>query len=343
MTPEVVDFVMERVELAALDPAQRRLALRELLSDEFGPEAASFAGHIADLIDGYGPLTDAMRDSDVTDVLVNGPDDIWVERRGRLERTDATFADSEALRAFVERLIASSGGRVDMSRPIADARLPDGSRIHAVLPPLAPQGPLVSIRKFPSAAFSLEDLVRFEMFSEAQLHELRDAVRDRRTVAISGGTGTGKTTLLNALLGEVPHSDRVVLIEETPELRPRCAHFVSLVARSCNVEGKGDVELRELLRAALRMRPDRIVVGEVRGPEALVALDAMSTGHEGSFVTVHARSSSEVVERMVALAMQGPSATESSLRTRFTRAFDLSVHLARRDGRRVVASIEQIS
>ena len=343
MTQELVDFVMERNELATLDPPERRLVLRQLLFDRFGNEGASAAGPIADLIDGYGPITDAMRDPGVTDVLINGPHEIWIERCGRLERSSKTFADRAALSSFVERLIGACGGRIDMSSPIADARLTDGSRLHAVLPPLAPQGPLVSIRRFPSVSFTLDDLTRFEMLSREQAELLRAGVRDRRSIVIGGGTGTGKTTLLNALLGEVPVSERVVVIEETPELRPRCGHSVSLVSRSSNVEGKGRIELQDLLRAALRMRPDRIVVGEVRGPEALVALDAMSTGHDGSFVTVHARSCSEVVDRMISLAMQGGAGDESSLRARFTRAFDLSVHLTRRDGKRVVESIEEIT
>lgn len=343
MRSEVVDLIMERDDLAELDPAARRLALRALLCEEMGPDAAVCAAELSDLIDGHGPLSDAMRDPAVTDILVNGPREVWIERAGCLERSDAAFADETALHAYVERVVSTSGGRVDMSRPVADARLPDGSRIHVVLPPLAPHGPIVSIRKFPSDAFTLDDLARLSMLSEPQMDALRDAVRDRRTIAISGGTGTGKTTLLNALLGEVPESERVVVIEETPELRPRCGHFVSLVARPPNVEGKGAVELRELLRASLRMRPDRIVVGEVRGPEALVALDAMSTGHEGSFVTVHARSASDVLDRLVALAMQGSVAGVSELRARFVRAFDLVVHLERVGGRRIVVAIEEVN
>ena len=342
MNPAVVDLVMERADLADLDPAERRLALRALLCEEMGADAATCAAELSDLIDGHGPLSDAMRDPDVTDILVNGPREVWIERRGCLYKSDAAFADDLALRGYVERVISASGGRVDLSRPVADARLPDGSRLHVVLPPLAPQGPLVSIRKFPSEGFTLEDLVRLAMLSKAQLEKLRIAVRERRTIAISGGTGTGKTTLLNALLGGVPETERVVLIEETPELRPRCGHFVSLVARPPNVEGKGAVELQELLRASLRMRPDRIVVGEVRGPEALVALDAMSTGHEGSFVTVHARSASDVLDRLVALAMQGTAARMSELRARFVRAFDLVVHLERVEGHRIVAAIEEV-
>ena len=342
MRSDVVDLVMERDDLAELDPAERRLALRSLLCEEMGPDAAMCAAELSDLIDGHGPLSEAMRDPDVTDILVNGPREVWIERSGSLQRSEAAFADDTALHAYVERVVSASGGRVDMSRPVADARLPDGSRIHVVLPPLAPQGPLVSIRKFPSEGFTLDDLVRLAMLSGSQMDALRQAVDDRRTIAISGGTGTGKTTLLNALLGEVPATERVVVIEETPELRPRCEHFVSLVARPPNVEGKGAVELRELLRASLRMRPARIVVGEVRGPEALVALDAMSTGHEGSFVTVHARSASDVLDRLVALAMQGTGIGASDLRTRFVRAFDLVVHLERVGGRRVVVAIEQV-
>jgi pilus assembly protein CpaF len=342
VTLDVRDFVLERPELADLDPAERRLALRELLRAEVPHDAARLAAEASDLIDGYGPLTGLMRDPAVTDVLVNAYDEVWIEERGRLHKAPVVFRDIDALHSFIDRMIAISGARVDASSPIADSRLPDGSRLHVVLPPLAGDGPLVSIRKFPRDAFDLEDLRTMGLLTAAEATLLEEAVRDRRTIAISGATGSGKTTLLNALLGLVPVTERVVVIEETRELRPSCPHAVSLVARPANIEGKGAVDLTDLFRASLRMRPDRIVVGEVRGREALVALDAMSTGHEGSMVTVHARSASDALDRFVSLATQGEAADAASLRQRFARAFDLVVHLERLEGERVVAEILEL-
>jgi pilus assembly protein CpaF len=284
-----------------------------------------------------------MRDDEVTDVLVNGPFDVWAERKGQLQHTDVSWDDAQQLRAFIERLLARAGARADASQPIADARLDDGSRLHVVLPPLAPAGPLVSIRRFPVSPFSIEDLVRLHMLDEVCAQRLVDAVRHRTTIVISGGTGTGKTTLLNSLLSHIGPAERVVLIEEIPELTPVCAQAVSLVARSANLEGKGEVNLNTLVRAALRMRPDRIVVGEVRGPEAVAALVAMSTGHEGSLVTLHARSATHAIERMTTLALQAsPGASETSLRRQVSEAFGLIVHLERSAAGRRVAEIHRV-
>ncbi|MGH2806853.1 MAG: CpaF family protein [Actinomycetota bacterium] len=333
------DLVLRQPELADLDPAARRLALRELFAIDAPHEAGRLAAEASDLIDGYGPLTELMRDPGVTDVLVNAFDDVWVEERGHLRPAAVTFGDAGALGAFIRRITAIGGARVDASSPMADARLPDGARLHVVLPPLAGDGPLVSIRKFPPCPFDLDELMSFGLVTAAQADTLRDAVRERCTIAVGGATGTGKTTLVNALLGLIPATERVVLIEETRELRPRCRHVVSLVARPANIEGRGAVDLVDLFRTSLRMRPDRIIVGEVRGPEALVALDAMSTGHDGSMVTVHARTAADTVERFVSLAMQGDGGDAASLHDRFRRAFDLIVHLERRDGKRIVADI----
>jgi pilus assembly protein CpaF len=291
---------------------------------------------VAALVDGYGAIDELMNDPAVTDILVNGVGDVWVERDGALGRTDVEFASEEDLAATIERLIARGGGRVDISRPIADVALPDGSRMHVVVPPLSPTGPKVAIRRFPRTPLSLDDLEQRDMFDAGVRSQLEAAVRERATIAISGGTGTGKTTLLNALLGEIPSSERLLTLEETPELRPTCAHWVPLVARPPNVEGKGEVTLVDLFRGALRMRPDRIVVGEVRGAEARVALDAFSTGHPGSLVTLHASSAADVVERFVALA-SASDVPDATLRTRVRDTFDLVVHIERAAGvRRVV-------
>jgi pilus assembly protein CpaF len=325
--------VLDNDWLAALDPAQRRLAVRELLApEERAQEHAAVAiAEVADHIDGYGPLTDVMARPGVTDVLVNGPHEVWVEQDGALTDAGMAWADAEALRDFVDRMLARAGASIDPARPIADARLPDGSRIHVVLPPVAPAGPLVSIRRFPSLRFTLDDLREAGMLTRDQAGQLGELVRGRMGIAISGSTGSGKTTLLNALLALVGPQERVVTIEETPELGPFTSHVVSLVTRPANVEGKGAVDLDALVRASLRMRPDRIVVGEVRGAEASAALAAMATGHEGSMITIHARSAAEAPERLATLA----GATQERVR----RALGAFVHLRRSGGVRRVEEI----
>ncbi|MDQ3783875.1 MAG: Flp pilus assembly complex ATPase component TadA [Actinomycetota bacterium] len=345
MNHPLLEIVLANEGLAELDAGQRRLALRSLVAARTAAdEVAHVVGELSDAIDGYGPLSELMRDEEVTDVFVNGPFEVWAERKGQLQYTDVGWDDATQLRAFIERLLACAGARADASQPIADARLDDGSRLHVVLPPLAPRGPLVSIRRFPASPFSMEDLVRRHMLDGDCARRLVDAVRDRTTIVISGGTGTGKTTLLNALLAHIGPTERVILIEEIPELTPACVQAVSLVARSANLEGKGEVNLNTLVRAALRMRPDRIVVGEVRGSEAVAALAAMSTGHEGSLVTLHARSAADAIERMTTLALQAsPGASEMSLRRRVSDAFGLIVHLERSAGGRRVAEVHKVS
>ena len=342
MRAELLDLAFRHDEMAELDPAQRRLALRELLlqQDDSG-DVGEVLAELADAIDGFGPLTCVMEDDSVTDVLINGRDEIWIETKGCLARAAVEFPDDDSLRRWIDRMLATAGVRVDAARPIGDARLRDGSRIHVVLPPVAPRGPLVSIRRWPRLALSLDDLAAFEMLTSAQTDLLRDAVAEKKTLAISGGTGTGKTTLLNALLGELPATERVVVLEETAELRPRCEHHVSLLTRADNVEGLGAIRLEDLVRASLRMRPDRIIVGEVRGAEALAALAAMSVGHEGSMVTVHARSAMAVTERLVSLALLAVSgASPAAIHRQVHDAFDLFVHLERTgDGSRKVAEI----
>ena len=332
-----LEIVLEHDELAELDEASRRLAMRSLLIA--GGEPVETIDRIAALVDGYGALDALMRDPSVTDILVNSFDDVWAERNGVLAKTTTRFSTPEDLRETIDRLISRGGGRVDSARPIADVALPDGSRMHAVLPPLSPDGPKLSIRRFPRDPMTLEALEERGMFDAGTRERLVAAVRERRTIALSGGTGSGKTTLLNALLGEIPGTERLVTIEETPELRPSCAHWVSLVGRPANIEGVGEITLSDLFRATLRMRPDRIVVGEVRGPEALVALDAFSTGHPGSLVTVHARSARDVKERFVSLAASAGHLHEETLRSRFEEAFDVIVHLDRVEGKRRVAEV----
>jgi len=343
MTTELLPLAYANHQIAELDAAARRLALRELAINSTSTEdVAMSVASAADAIDGFGVLTALMGDPSVTDILVNGPGEVWVERDGVLESAEVSFQTHEELSLFVRRILDGSGVSIDVMHPIADARLLDGSRMHVVLPPAAPDGPLVSIRRFPQRPWSLDDLVGFEMLRPDEARTLASMCADRRTIAISGGTGSGKTTLLNALLGTIDSSERVVLIEETPELRPRCPHRVSLLTRGANLEGTGTIDASELLRAALRMRPDRIVVGEVRGVEASIALQAMSTGHPGSMVTIHADSPSGALERMTRLVLQAsPGATESGLRETVNRCFEIVVQLDRSEGRRRVVAIEE--
>lgn len=341
MDDDLLELVAERADLVDLDPAARRLALRSLVAERSSGPMGDDVRALADHIDGYGPLGDLMRAADVTDVLINGADEVWVERFGRLERTDVCFEGTEDLLGHIYRWIARSGGRIDASRPIADGRMPDGARVHAVLPPLAPAGPFVSIRRWPSERPNLDVLAEWGMLDVTTKELLIESVRARSSIVISGGTGSGKTTLLNALIAAADPNERIVTVEETPELVPNHPHVVSLLTRPQNVEGKGSIETAELLKAALRMRPDRIVVGEVRGREAFYALAAMSTGHEGSMMTVHARSADEVPDRLVNLALQErTAASEESLRRGVITAFDLYVHLERHGGKREVVSIE---
>jgi pilus assembly protein CpaF len=341
VTGDLLEFVRQFDEIADLDPAERRLALRSIVVRCAGEEnPGPMIAELANSIDGYGPLSHVMADSSVTDVLINGPREVWVERNGRLDRTAIGWPDGRSLIEFVTRLLGLSGARIDASQPFADARMSDGSRVHAVLPPIAPQGPLVSIRKWPTERFTLAELMQRSMFDDETKDLLLDAVVRRRTVVVGGATATGKTTLVNALLGEVPRHERVVLVEETPELSPVCAHFVSLVARPPNIEGRGEVDMLALVRTALRMRPDRIVVGEVRGGEAMAALGAMSTGHAGSMLTVHASSAADAIDRLVTLALQARSGdTEDGIRRMTERAVDLIVHIERRGGRRRIAEV----
>lgn len=336
---EALDLVVDNAEIVELEPAQRRLALRDLFISNGLDDVEGAISFVVAEMDGYGALADLMREPGITDILINGPHDLWVERAGVLSREPVPWSSEEELNRIVARLLGRAGGRADRSKPIADVDLPDGSRMHVALAPVADPSPLVSIRRFPAVAYTLADLVSAGMMSAGDADRLLRLVQAKRSIAIAGATGTGKTTLLGALLSCIPARERVVTIEETRELRPLNEHRCSLVTRPPNIEGVGGIGAAELLRSALRMRPDRIVVGEVRGPEALVALEALSTGHEGSMVTVHARSASETCDRMVELALQAASGEgPDSLRARFDRAFDCVLFLDRaRDGTRRLA------
>ncbi|WP_255491732.1 TadA family conjugal transfer-associated ATPase [Actinotalea sp. JY-7876] len=293
-------------------------------------------------VGGAGPLQPLLDAPDVTDVLVNGPRDVWVDRGRGLERTGLDLGDASRVRALAVRLAAAGGQRLDDAAPVVDARLPDGTRLHAVLPPVAPDGALLSLRVLRRTSFSLEELVASGTVAAEVAPVLRALVASRANVLVSGATGTGKTTLLASLLGLVPHDERVVVIEEVGELAPRHPHVVRLAARRPNVEGAGEVDLAALVRHALRMRPDRIVLGECRGAEVREVLTALNTGHDGGWATVHANGVRDVparLEALGALAGLGPEA----LAAQAAGALDAVVHLRRTDGRRRVAEIGAIA
>jgi pilus assembly protein CpaF len=305
-------------------------------------ELARLVREVTDALAGLGPAQPLLRDPAVTDVLVNGPDEVWVERDGRLERTSVRFADAAAVHAAVLRVLAPLGLRLDRGRPWVDARLPDGSRLHALLPPLAPGGPVISVRRFAAVNHTWEALLRSGAVPADAATLLREAVAARRAIVCCGRTGTGKTTLLNLLLAEVGDDERVLIIEDAPELRPRCAHAVRLEARPPNAEGAGEVTIRDLVRQALRMRPDRIVVGEVRGVEVVDMLQALATGHEGCMTTVHARAADEALVRLEGMALLA-GLPLAAARAQLSVGLDLLAVLSRGPGgRRGLVQIAQL-
>ncbi len=293
---------------------------------------------------GLGPLEELLADPEVEEVMVNGPDRVYVERRGRIEPTEVHFADEAELRNSIERILAPLGRRVDELSPMVDARLADGSRVNVVIPPLAVDGPALSIRRFAAARPGPADLVELGTLTPQMRGLLEVAVRERRSLLVSGGTGSGKTTLLNALSSFVAAEERVVTIEDAAELRLQQPHVVRLESRPASVEGRGEVTVRDLLRNALRMRPDRIVIGEVRGPEALDLLTALNTGHRGALSTLHANSPADALRRLETLAlMAGVGLPHAAIREQLGRGFELVVHLERlANGRRVVVEIAEV-
>ncbi len=327
-------------------PAPERI--RALVDREAGvlDEAAreGLAARIAERAFGLGPLEPLLADPEVEEIMVSGTRPVWIERGGRLERTDVAFAREGDLREAIERILAPLGRRVDDAEPLADARLPDGSRVNVVIPPLALDGPALTIRRFRRRGFTPEDLVANGTMSRPLLDFLERTVRCRATVLVCGGTGSGKTTTLNALSSFIGADERVVTIEDAAELSLRQPHVVRLEARPPNVEGRGEVTIRRLVRNALRMRPDRIVVGEVRGGEALDLLTALSTGHDGSLSTVHAGSPAEALRRIETLAlMAGLGLPHQAIREQVADAFDLVLCQARAgDGARRVVAVAEV-
>jgi pilus assembly protein CpaF len=293
---------------------------------------------------GYGPLEPLLSDRSVTEIMVNGYDQIYVERRGRLERADCAFIDDDHLLRIVDRIVTGVGRRIDEGSPMVDARLPDGSRVNAIIPPLALRGPCLTVRKFAREFYAIEELVQVETLSAAAAEFLGACVRGKLNILISGGTGVGKTTLLNALSAAIPEEERIITIEDAAELHLQQTHVVSLEARPMNIEGRGEVRIRDLVRNALRMRPDRLVVGEVRGSEAIDMLQAMNTGHAGSLTTVHANSPRDALSRLETLVLTaGVEVPLRAIREQIASAFDLVVQITRLiDGSRRVSHITEV-
>jgi len=322
--------------------------IRALVDREAGlldaASRAELAARIARRCFGLGPLESLMADPAVDEIMVNGTRAVWVERGGRLEQTSVAFTDVAQLRDAIERILAPLGRRVDEAEPLCDCRLPDGSRVNVVIPPLALDGPVLTIRRFRRSGVSAADMVALGTWSAPLRGFLAGAVRARLNILVSGGTGSGKTTTLNALSSFVPAGERIVTVEDTAELRLEQPHVVRLEARPPSVEGRGEVPIRRLVRNALRMRPDRIVVGEVRGGEALDMLAAMTTGHDGSLSTVHAGSPAEALRRLETLALMADvGLPHAAVREQVADALDLVVHQARLpDGARRVVAVAEV-
>jgi pilus assembly protein CpaF len=330
------------------DPQALRQRIAELLREQARPleqdEREALVERLLASTMGLGPLETLMEDPEVDEIMVNGHRSVLVERAGRIQPTSTSFESEEALLHVIERILSPLGRRVDAAAPLADARLPDGSRVNCVIPPLSLDGPLLTIRRFRRRGFTPEELVERGTLSEEALAFLRDGVRSRRNVVVSGGTGSGKTTLLNVLSSFVGSAERVITIEDAAELRLQQPHVLRLESRPANLEGGGEVTIRHLVRNALRMRPDRIIVGEVRGAEALDMLQALNSGHDGSMTTVHANSAADALRRIETLALMADVALPHvAVRQQAASAIDLVVHLERRrDGARVVAEIVEV-
>jgi pilus assembly protein CpaF len=333
---------------ASGDIAERVLrAVMEQLALDRTPltreERRKLVREIADDILGYGPLEPYLRDEAVTEIMVNGPNQVYVERAGKLEMTNTSFLDDAHLLRIIDKIVSPIGRRIDESSPMVDARLPDGSRVNAIIPPLALRGPTLTIRKFSRDPYTMDDLITFGTLTPRAAHFLSACVRGKLNILISGGTGSGKTTTLNAVSAFIPNDERIVTIEDAAELQLQQEHVIPLESRPPNIEGKGEIRIRELVRNALRMRPDRIIVGEVRGVETLDMLQAMNTGHEGSLTTIHANTPRDALARLETLVLTaGVDLPLRAIREQIAAAFDLVVQISRLvDGSRRITHITE--
>jgi len=322
-----LDNIIQREDVK-VSPRERRAFVQEMIQDTLG----------------YGPLDPLLSDPTITEIMCNSYEDIWVERDGKLSQVGASFTDDQQYRHVIEKIVAGVGRRIDESSPMVDARLPDGSRVNAILPPLSVHGPVLTIRKFAADPYTVKDLINFGTFTLDLSVVMEACVRGKLNILVSGGTGTGKTTNLNVLSSFIPEGERIVTIEDAAELQLQQSHVISLEARPPNAEGAGEVRIRDLVRNALRMRPDRIIVGEVRGGEALDMLSAMNTGHEGSMTTVHCNGPRDALSRLETMVlMAGYDLPIKAIREQICSALNLIMHLDRMpDGRRIVTSVTEL-
>jgi pilus assembly protein CpaF len=347
--------LLERLNLSNLESHDRnqvlieiRKVVQDLLAREAAPlnydEREELVEQILHEIFGLGPLEPLLQDSSISDILVNTYNKVYIERAGRLERTDVRFKDNRHLLQVIDRIVSAVGRRIDDSSPLVDARLADGSRVNAIIPPLAIDGPHLSIRKFKKDALTAEDLLRYDTVTRPMLDLLQGIIKAKLNVLISGGTGAGKTTLLNVLSGSIPATERIVTIEDSAELQMRQPHVVRLETRPPNIEGAGEITARMLVINALRMRPDRIVVGEVRGAEAVDMMQAMNTGHDGSLTTLHANSPRDALSRLeTMISMASLNLPEKAMRQQIASAINVVLQVARlSDGTRRLSSISEI-
>ena len=343
--------VLEAERLEAMPPDKRRQAVEEAVKALLARESLNalvrdaVAARVVDEVVGFGPIEPLLHDASVSEVMVNAPDDVYFERDGILFQSDVRFRDTKHVMQIIERIIAPLGRRVDESSPMVDARLPDGSRVNVVIPPLSPRSPTITIRKFRIDKLTMEDLVEVGSITAELGQFIGTCVEMRLNVLISGGTGSGKTTLLNALSAFIPDSERIVTIEDPLELKLQQPHVISLEARPANIDGKGEVTQRELLRNSLRMRPDRIIIGEVRGGEAFDMLNAMNTGHEGSLGTIHANSPRDALARMENMVlMANLDLPQQAIREQIASALHMIIQIARfRDGTRRITHVTEVS
>jgi pilus assembly protein CpaF len=347
----IIEDLGRQIFNAGVDPAGLKAKVTAEIATRLAQEAGlaredrlQLAEVIADDILGHGPLERLLADDTVTEIMVNGPWDIWIERKGKLQQTAVRFSDESHLRRILNKMVATVGRRIDESVPMVDARLPDGSRVNAIIPPLSLTGPIVTIRKFSKQRWDLEDLIRLQSLSIETADFLQRCIQAELNILVSGGTGTGKTTLLNAMSTAIPDGDRIITIEDSAELRLNQRHVLRLECRPGNIEGEGQIDIRDLVRNSLRMRPDRIIVGEVRGSEALDMLQAMNTGHDGSLCTAHANSARDALSRIETMVlMAGYDLPLRAIRQQVCSALDLIVHLERlADGSRRVTTITEV-
>ena len=322
-----LDKILQREDIV-VTPLERRRFVAEMVADTLG----------------YGPLDPLLADQDITEVMCNAFDDIWVEKDGQLQRTPTKFIDNDQYRQVIEKIVTSVGRRVDESSPMVDARLPDGSRVNAIIPPLSIHGAVLTIRKFSKDPFTAKDLINFGTWTLDLVTAMEAAVKGKLNILVSGGTGTGKTTNLNVLSGFIPDGERIITIEDSAELQLQQPHVITLEARPASAEGTGDVSIRDLVKNSLRMRPDRIIVGECRSAEALDMLQAMNTGHEGSMTTVHANSARDALSRLETMVlMAGYDLPVRAIREQIASALHLILQVTRLpDGRRVITSLTEV-